>query len=161
MITMVASSLINLFFDWLLIVRLHMGMAGAATANLISNLSMTLLGFIVFSRKNSEIKFAGLSKNIMSLIIKSCSLGLPQLLTTVAISVNAYISNNVIQNIAAEDGTAAYAIANNIQFMFTSGIFGLSSAVSPLISYAYGEKDFEKIVRTVKKCLFWQALLLL
>ena len=147
------NSFCNFFFDWLFIVRLGIGMVGSACANLIANVVVFIIGIIFFSRKNSEIHFVLPGRNIFSSFIQSAKFGFPPFLTHVALSANSFIANQVLLHVGGEDSVSAYTIINNIQFMFMSGLWGLTGAVSPIVSYAYGEKNRAKIQKILKQIL--------
>ena len=70
-----------------------------------------------------------------------------------AIAVNSFIANQILLSIGGEECISANTIVNNIQFMFTSGLFGLSGSVTPLLSYAYGEKNKKKIKKIIKQII--------
>ena len=48
---------------------------------------------------------------------------------------------------------SARTIVNSIQFMFMSGFFGLIDAATPMVSYAYGERNKTKLLRTMKQLM--------
>ncbi len=149
LITTLISAFCNFFFDWVFIVKLRVGMVGGAYANLIANLVVFLIGMIYYSRKTSEIRFARPFENMFPTLVQSVKFGFPPFLTHIALAVNSFISNQVLLNVGGEESVSAYTIINNIQFMFMSGLFGLSGAVSPIVSYAYGEQNKGKIRKTV------------
>ena len=147
------NSLCNFFFDWLFIVRMGLGMTGSACANLIANIVVFAIGMIFFSRKSSEIHFSCPDGSMFSTVWQSIRFGFPPFLTNVAVAVNTFIANQVLLFVSGEDGVSAYTIINNIQFMFMSGVWGLTGAVSPIVSYAYGEKNREKIRTIIRQII--------
>ena len=147
------NSFCNFFFDWLFIVRLRIGMAGSAYANLIANIVVFFIGMFFYSRKSSEIHFMRPVGNMFTTLWQSMKFGFPPFLTNVAVSINSFIANHVLLYVGGEDSVSAYTIINNIQFMFMSGLFGLSGAVSPIVSYAYGEKNREKIKKIIRQII--------
>ena len=149
MVTMLMSAGCNFFFDWLFIARLQWGMSGAAFANMFGHIAVLIFGLIFYNSKNAEVRFATPEKNVLPLLKQCFKLGFPQFFTCIAIAVNGYIANQILLHYGNEEGVSAYTIVNNIQFMFTSGLFGLSGAVCPLISYAFGEQNRQKIRRII------------
>ena len=147
------NSLCNFFFDWLFIVRMGLGMVGSACANLIANIVVFIIGMIFFSRKSSEIHFSRPDHNMLSTLWQSIRFGFPPFLTNVAVAVNVFIANQVLLYVSGEDGVSAYTIINNIQFMFMSGVWGLTGAVSPIVSYAYGEQNRDKIRTIIRQII--------
>ena len=153
MIITLINAICNFFFDWVFIVRLRVGMVGSAYANLIANIVVFIIGLVFFSRKSSDIHFTVPGKNMLSILTQSVKFGFPPFLTHIAIAVNSYIANQVLLHVGGEESVSAYTIINNIQFMFMGGVWGLTGAVSPIVSYAYGEKNREKIKKTIRQTI--------
>lgn len=143
----------NLFFDWLLIAKLGIGIAGAAYGNLAGFSLLTILGLVFFSNKNNEIHFAKPLENPSSLFKIVWKLGRSQGLNSLAVSVNCYIINYVLLYSGGETLVAGFTIVNNVQFMFMSAFFGLIASISPIVSYAFGEKNKIKLVKIIKKAV--------
>lgn len=141
----------NFFFDWLFIVQLRLGMTGSAYANLIANIIVFIIGIIFFSRKSSEIHFTKPDTDFFSTLWQSAKFGFPPFLTNVAVAVNSFIANQVLLHVGGEESVSAYTIINNIQFMFMSSLWGLTGAVTPIVSYAFGEKNKAKIQKILKQ----------
>ncbi len=141
----------NLFFDWLLIVKLDIGIVGAAYGNLAGNVLITLLGLFFYSNKKEEIHFSKPLDTIKPLISDVWKLGRSQGLTSLAISVNSFIVNSVLLKTGGEMLVAGYTVVNNVQFMFMNAFFGFIGSVSPIVGYAYGERNPKKLSKIVKK----------
>ena len=147
------SAVSNFFFDWLFIVRLQAGMVGSAIANLLANIVVFIIGICFFSRKSSEIHFAKPAGNMLSTLWQSMKFGFPPFLNNIAVAVNGFIANHVLLFVGGEESVSAYTIINDIQFMFMSGIWGFTGAVSPIVSYAFGEKNKAKINKILRQII--------
>ncbi len=158
------ASMINIvcqfFFDWLFIVKLGIGIVGAAYANLIGNLAVSLFAFVFFSNRNREICFVKPHRNIGQLLKKIFRYGKMQALTSLAISLSSYINNTVQLSIGGEEVVAAYTIVSNVVFMFMNSFFGLIGSTSPIASYAYGEKNPKKLTRIMKQTVVLMSILM-
>lgn len=141
----------NLIFDYLLIARLGMGVEGAAYGNLAGNILICLIGIIFYSNKNEEMHFAKPLSDIKPLLKSVWQLGRSQGLTSLSVSLNCYIINYVLLNVGGETLVAGFTVVNNVQFLFMNAFFGLISSLSPLVSYAYGERNPLKLSNVVKK----------
>ena len=149
MITMIMSSGCNFFFDWLFIVRLQLGMAGAAYANLLGHLSVLIFGMVFYHGKDCEVGFDKPEKKWGKLLLRCFKLGFPQFFTCLAIALSGFVGNMVLLKYGGEEGVSAYTIVSNIQFMFTSALFGFSGAVCPIVSYAFGEENKVKLRKII------------
>ena len=159
------SSAINIvcqfFFDWLFIVRLQIGIVGAAYANLIGNLAVTAFALFFFFDRRHEIHFVRPHKNVFELFSRIFRYGRMQAITSLAISLSSYISNTVQLNIGGEQVVAAYTIVNNVVFMFMNSFFGLIGSTSPIASYAFGEKNPKKLSRIIRQTIILMSLLMI
>lgn len=141
----------NLFFDWLLIVKKGIGIVGAAYGNLAGNILLTILGIIFYSNKNNEIHFTKPLSKPLTLFKQVWKLGRSQGLTSLAVSLNCFIINYVLLAVGGEVLVAGFTVVNNVQFMFMNAFFGLIGSLSPFVSYAYGERNSNKLAKMVKK----------
>lgn len=158
------ASMINIicqfFFDWLFIVKLNIGIVGAAYANLIGNLAVTSFALVFFSNRKREICFVKPHRNIGQLFRKIFRYGRMQALTSMAISLSSYVNNTVHLSIGGEEIVAAYTIVSNVVFMFMNSFFGLIGSTSPIASYAYGEKNPKKLTRIMKQTVILMSILM-
>ena len=151
MITTLMSAILNIVFDWLFIVKLNLGMSGPALANFCGTVAVLIFGFIFYSGKNCEIGFGKSSKHIGNLLLKTLKLGFSHMVSSLSLAVNSLVINLVLLDTASEMALSANHIVNSMQFIFMSAFFGISSSVSPMISFAYGERKPERIKRIARQ----------
>lgn len=151
MLSTIVQIACNLIADYTLIAKAGIGIVGAAWGNFAGNVLICLIGVIFYSNKNNEIHFAKPLDNPLPLVKDVWKLGRSQGLTSVSISFNTYITNYILMKIGGESLIAGYTIVNNVQFMFMNAFFGFISSVSPIASYAYGERNRDKLVNIIKK----------
>ena len=153
MYTSIIQTFCNIFFDWLFIVKLDTGIVGAAYANFIGFTCVWLFGIIFFSNKKREIHFTKPNFDLKPLFKDVLKLGRTQVITSISISINTFITNTVELALAGEELVSAFTIVNNVQFMFMNSMFGLIGSICPIISYAYGEKNVAKLKKTLKQAM--------
>lgn len=151
--TTITSTLLNVFFDWLFVGKLQLGMAGTAYANGIGHLFNIIFGLYFFTREECEVKLGKPNTKLNVLIPTIVKIGFPRTATSIAVSLNSIITHRVLLIYSNETALSANSIINSLQFMFMSGFFGLSDSISPIIGYAYGEKNSEKLKRVIKQFL--------
>ncbi|MCR5599410.1 MAG: polysaccharide biosynthesis C-terminal domain-containing protein [Ruminococcus sp.] len=124
---------INIVLDWLFIVRMDMGTAGAAAATSIGFLCATVYNVACMLRKSTDKNLYSLSPKHISIsgelfknIIK---IGIPGALITILLSVSNIVLNNTI-GIYGSDAVAAYGIA--LGGMFTVLFLTLSQPLSAI-----------------------------
>lgn len=151
MASTVVNVFCNFFFDWLLIVKLDWGVVGAGYANLFSNIAAFLIGTFVFVNRKSDIHFGKPIIKFWGYLREICKLGLTDAVSFISYATSGLLANRVLIAYGSENYMAAYAITDTLYMLFTVVFFGLTASACPLISYAYGEKNKEKLVGLFKK----------
>lgn len=151
----------NLLFDWFFVVYKGVGMAGAAYANLIAVAIQNIIGLLFYSSRKAEVHFAKPSRNIFPLLKESFRYGLSTFFSNMSVGIGYIVCNYAILCFGDESYLAAYTIANNIAFTFMSAYFGLFAATGPLLSYALGERNVEKLKKLFKQIIASTAILII
>lgn len=152
---LMAASL-NLVGDYVLIFPCHMGLEGAAIATSGSyglEGVATLIYLLFFSR---TIKFCRIKLSYKSLRLSlrnttyQMRIGFSAFLGEMAISAMFIVGNYQFMRYMGEDGVAAFSVCcylTPICFMFGNSIVQSSQ---PIISFAYGQNNSERIVSAMK-----------
>lgn len=161
-VSVVIGNGINIVLDWLFIVRLHMGTAGAALATSVGFLCATIYALLCMLHPSGDALMYSLSpssirgaKVPVGDIVK---IGIPGALITIMLSVSNIVLNNYI-GIYGSDSVAAYGIAYKIDMFPIMLSVGLSQGVAPLIGYCYGAKQSERMGRIMKNTMIDEVIL--
>lgn len=147
------SGCMNMLLDFVFIVPLKMGVAGAALATGISQFIGAVVPLIYFkSNKKLIIKLVRPTLEIVPLL-KGCLNGISEFSTNISVSIIGMIFNLILMNIAGENGVASYGVILYIQFIFLAIFFGYSMGVSPIIGYNYGAQNKEELQNIFKKSI--------
>lgn len=145
---------INIVFDFVFIVLLKWGTAGAALATSLGFFCSTiyyLICMVKAEKKGNRLialsikEFAPNKKMIGSIV----SIGIPGALITVLLSVSNIILNNFI-GIYGSDSVASYGIAYKVDMVPVMLSVGLSQGVAPLVGYYYGAGESKRMTQTMK-----------
>lgn len=154
---------VNIIFDFVFIVLLDRGTAGAALATSFGFFCSTvyyLVCMIQARRKGyylvslSVKDFAPSKKMVRSVV----SIGIPGALITVLLSVSNIILNNYI-GLYGSNAVASYGIAYKVDMVPIMLSVGLSQGVAPLAGYYYGAGKKERMAQTVKTSTIYGILL--
>lgn len=140
---------VNIVLDWLFIVRLQMGTAGAAAATSIGFLCAAVYDVfcILRSAGSSEVyalapRVMGEAKVPVGNIVK---IGIPGALITVMLSISNIVLNNSIGSYGS-DAVAAYKLD---LFPILLSV-GFSQGVAPMMGYCCGARQTGQLHKTVK-----------
>ncbi|MDO4272393.1 MAG: MATE family efflux transporter [Eubacteriales bacterium] len=159
MATVLIGAVSNILLDPLFIFVLHMGVAGAAVATVISQLaSCTFALWFLFGKKVPvRITFGQYDVKVMGRIL---FLGLSPFLILATDSILLIVMNTVLQKYGGpSQGDMLITCATIVQsymLMITSPMIGISGGTQAIISYNYGAKQTQRVKaaeRTILKLM--------
>ena len=152
MLAMVTGGILNLFIDPLLIFTFKMGIAGAALATMLSQITSFVIMAVIFLRDRSIVKlrprYIGKKPSVYLRIVR---MGVPTLFRQGMASLSSALLN--IQ--AAPFGAAAVAaisIANKLYMLVRHIVLGVGQGFQPIAGYCFGAKRYSRV-----KKVFWCA----
>ncbi|MGL4628075.1 MATE family efflux transporter [Cetobacterium sp.] len=137
--------LTNVFLDYIFVIKLGMGMEGAAVASCFANMfgALSLFYHVQFG------KISGTLKDIKDIFYNGSS----EMLTVISSAVTTYIFNIIIMKNIGVLGVSALTIVFYINSIVNISLYGLSQALQPIISYNLGAKRGDKIKDVLKVAL--------
>ena len=160
MTTVFIGAIANIILDPVFIFALHMGIAGAAIATVISQFLSCAFAMLFLFGKNPgkkvpvRITFGQYSSRVMKRII---ALGFSPFLILATDSLILIIMNAVLQKYGgAEQGDmfiTCATIAQSYLLLITAPMIGISGGTQAILSYNYGAKDIRRIKSAEKNIL--------
>lgn len=152
MLGMISGAILNLFIDPLLIFTCNLGIAGAAIATMLGQMTSFTIMAIIFLRDRSIVrlrpKYIGKRPRVYLHIVRT---GIPTLFRQGMASLSSALLN--VQ--AAAFGAAAVAaisIANKLYMLVRHIVIGIGQGFQPIAGYCYGAKRYSRVKR-----VFWVA----
>ncbi len=140
--------ILNIIFDYLLVVVFKLGTIGAGLGTLFSIIGSTLVGFIHFT-KGKNIRYIRFKPEWDSLL-HSCGNGSSEMLSELSVGITTFLFNIVLLHYYGEEGVAAVTIVTYVYYFFIAFYMGLGVATAPKVSYSLGEGNYKNIRRLVK-----------
>lgn len=149
MITQISGAVINLILDPILIFGLfgfpRMEVKGAAIATVIGQLGGALIGFYFNKAKNHDIKFTSKRFKFHGDIVKQIFwIGLPTTVMNTIGSIVVFALNLILKNFGAS-AIAAFGVMFKFQSFAFLPVFGISNALTTIVSYNYGARKKDRI----------------
>jgi len=144
MFGLTTGGLLNIFGDWLLVIRLNMGVYGAGMATAISQMiSFFILLFMFRKMAQSKLSIRTVSRNIR-LYLSIFRVGLPSLIRQ---SLNA-VTTGILNNLTKAFGDAAIAamsvVSRYAMFLMCVGL-GMGQGFQPVASFNYRARKFDRV----------------
>ncbi|MBQ2946110.1 MAG: MATE family efflux transporter [Clostridia bacterium] len=147
----IAAGVTNIVLDALFIAVFDMGLIGAATATVLSQVVGGIFPLVYFGRKNSSLLKLGRTGFDGASILKTVTNGSSELMTNISMSVVSMIYNVQLLAYAGEDGVAAYGVLMYVSLIFNGIFIGYSVGSAPVISYNFGAKNSAEFKSLLKK----------
>ena len=138
LITTVIGGFANVLFDYVFIVRLGMGVTGAALGTSLGYSIPGLFGLFYFALCRNGTLYFVRPKGYPGFLRTTCTNGASEMVSNLSIAVTTYLFNIQMLRYLGPDGVAAITIVLYAQWLLTSVFFGFSGGVAPVISYHYG-----------------------
>lgn len=141
----------NILFDYIFIMKLHMGMEGAALATIGGQfLSMMWQLAFLFSKRSlipCKIEHMILKTKYVFMIIKT---GIPAFLMQISMSLLNVVINGTLGNYGGDTAISTVGIITSVQTLMLMPLTGMTQGQQPLISYNFGAKRLDRVKETLK-----------
>ena len=144
MFGLTAGGLLNIFGDYVLVMKLGMGVYGAGLATAVSQFISFVILFIMFRKMaQSHIRLNLISRKFR-IYLSICRVGLPSLIRQ---SMNS-VSNGVLNNLTKAFGDAAIAAMSVVgkfsMFLMCVGL-GMGQGFQPVAAFNYRAKKYDRV----------------
>ena len=148
----VSSGLItNIILDYLFMMVLHLGMAGAALATIIAEGIVAICGiYYLFIRKKSRTRIS-LKKFNPKMSSKALFIGLSPFGMIMSPSLIVILNNLQCLKYGGEIAVSAYSVANYIYGSTLLFFEGVAEGCQPMISFFKGAREYKLMKRVFKK----------
>lgn len=176
----IVGAFFNIVLDALLIIVFKMGVAGAAIATIVSQLMGAAFSAAFFLTGKSSLRWAGFGVADIKQMAYIAKMGIaPSIFQMLSLFTNILL-NKSLQYYGDLDPVysligggelciSAVAIVNTVDNFIVSMTSGINQAVSPLISYNYGAKNYSRVKKAslcsqamagVFAIVIWSAMML-
>ena len=139
----------NVIGDYIFIVKLGMGVFGAALATCLADGIAGLILMRQYIKSRSAISLVK-PKGNRKLLGKILYNGSSEMLTVVSSAVATFIFNLILMKRIGEIGVSALTIVFYVNAVVSICLYGLSQALQPIVSYNLGAKRIDKIKEVLR-----------
>ena len=136
----ILSGVINVITDYITIVVLKMGVAGAGIATSLGFIANFLVGVIFYMRKRNDIFFVKPEGSFLRTFGESFRYSISQFTNSMTMSLTSFVVNRTILFYLGSDGIAARSIVNDLRQILNAAFIGYAATVGPIMAYNYGAR---------------------
>lgn len=146
MLSVLIGAVANIILDPIFIFGLHMGVKGAATATVISQGLSAAWVMAYLMGKKSSLKIRRDCMKIEGRILGSVfSLGISPFIMNATESFISIVLNHGLQVYGGDMHVGSLTIMQSIMQLFSAPINGFTQGMTPIVSYNYGAKNFDRV----------------
>lgn len=149
MVGVMTSAVTNIVLDYVFVIRLHMGVEGAAIATGIAQVVSTTLFVLYFAFKSKRLRFGKFRWNL-KLYRRIIPLGMSDSITEMSGGLVIFLFNHMILSIIGNKGIVSYTVISYVNTLALNSMAGISQGAQPLVSFHYGageQKKYWKLFR--------------
>lgn len=148
----VISGIVNIVLDDFFILKLNLGISGAALATGLGQMIPALVGLYFFFFNQDDLYFVR-CKIDLKLVGEACYNGMSEMVSQLSGAVMTFLFNLFLMHFIGEKGVAAITILLYLEFLVNAFYMGFSIGISPIVGYKYGAKEKEQL-RMIYKSSF-------
>lgn len=154
--------IVNIILDTILILGLHMGIAGAAIATVISQGVVTSIGFGYFISRKAYLRLSrAMFRPVLSILKSIIKIGIVPFTNQLSISIAQLVGNYSLALHGGELSVGAMTAINSILVIFLMPIHGVGQGLQPIAGYNFAKKNYSRTFTVFKIALAWNAVILL
>ncbi len=149
MLALVVAVISHMLFNWLFIVKLALGIKGAALAAGLGYSVAFCMAILPFVGGKVSLKplVGSFDKSVAGHILYS---GSSEGLTEVGAGITTFLFNITLMRYVGEMGVAAFSVISYLSFIGNNVLIGLSDGVGAIISYNYGSRQMERVKKALQ-----------
>ncbi len=147
-----AAGATNMVLDFVLVGVAGFGLAGAASATVISQMVGGVAPIFYFAKRRPGCRLY-FTKPLFSLreLFKACTNGISELMTNISMSLVGALYNMQLLKLFGADGVAAYGVLMYVGFVFAAVFIGYSQGTAPIVSYHFGADNKDELKNLLRK----------
>ena len=156
MMTIILGAATNIVLDPIFIFAFHMGIRGAAIATVIAQCCSALwvLRFLTGRKAILLLKLQNLKWKAAT-VLKILSLGVSGFCFSLTNSLVQILCNATLQSVGGDLYVSVMTVMNSVREIVTLPMVGVTSGASPVMSFNYGAKQYER----VRECIRFNTFL--
>ncbi len=159
LLIIVIAGVSNMILDYVFIVVLQWGLAGAAIATAVSQVIGGGIPLFYFLRHNSSLLRLVVTRFELRPLWKTCTNGSSELMTNLSSSLVNILYNLQLMKLTGQDGVAAFGTIMYVFFIFIAIYIGYAMGCAPLIGYHYGAGNHKELKNLLTKSLVLMGIL--
>ena len=146
--------ILNILINYILIVKLHFGIEGAAIATVLSQITAFTFAFYKFKNVIKEFHIEFSIRSIHNSVTKEIiwgimTVGLSTFIIEIEDALVTVVLNNLLYTEGGESAIVMVGVITKISMFLFVTIIGISSAMQPIVAYNFGAGNYDKVKKVL------------
>lgn len=150
--TQILGAFSNILLDAIFIVKMGMGIEGAALGTVLAQGAAAICGLMFFYSGASpiRIRFHFLVRLRIKVIKKICTVGSSPFITELSFVFYMTLMNNMVRKYGGDIGLSAMGVFLSLDSILFLPALAIGEAVQPVIGYNYGAGKPDRVIKAIK-----------
>ncbi|NMM62948.1 MATE family efflux transporter [Clostridium sp. P21] len=150
MLTMLIGAVLNFIANPIFIFVLHLGVKGSALATIVSQSITVIWTLQYFTGGKSLLKLTKKNMKLDKIVVKEIvSIGMSPFAMQMAASLVTITFNKSLAIYGGDIAIGAFSLITSVTMLILMPIFGINQGAQPIIGYNYGDKQYDRVKKTV------------
>lgn len=145
----VLSGVMNIILDYLFVMRMGYGVAGAGFATGLSQAFLVVLYTAHFLGKHATLRFCRFKVDAR-MIWRTVKIGVPSGLTELSAGIIVFLFNHAILRYIGEEAIVSYTVVAYLNTIVVMAMAGVAQGFQPLVSYHYGKGNMDSCKKLLR-----------
>lgn len=152
-VSTIVAGCLNMLLDFLFVGVFGWGLAGAASATALSQLSGGLFPLVYFMRDRGALLHFVRPRFDGRVIWRACTNGSSEFMSNIAMSLVSILYNAQLYRYAGENGVSVYGVIMYVGMIFMAIFIGYVIGIAPIVGYHDGAKNVGELQSLFSKSL--------
>lgn len=148
--TLILGAFANIVLDWIFIVKMGMGVKGAALGTVLAQFGAACWVIAFYMRGVGQLRFVRSAFNLdRSILVEMAAVGFSPFMMEMFFVVVMVLFNRTLSRLGGEMAISAMGIFFSLDSILFMPAIGIGEGAQPLVGYNYGAGNFDRVRRTV------------
>ncbi|MGL5972850.1 MAG: MATE family efflux transporter [Oscillospiraceae bacterium] len=149
----VIGGVLNVILDYIFLFKMNLPISSAAIATSISYAIPSIFGLFYFLFNKKGSLYFVKPKWRKGIIKQTCFNGSSEMVSNLSNAITTFLFNIMMLKFLGEAGVSSITIILYSHFFLTAIYIGFSGGVAPIISYNFGQQNYDQIKNVFKICI--------
>lgn len=152
------GAITNIIIDYILVIKFSMGVRGAAIATAVSQMVGFSYAYYRYVRIKKDFGLKSGFSLKKSVIVPILLVGVSAFIVEAEDGIVMATLNNLLLRAVGDEGIVVLGVITKVYMFLFVTMFGISSAMQPIVAYNVGARNYERVKEIMKKTIFYAFL---